>query len=386
MEALSLLLEASAAQDCGEFVDYASRVGAKLLPEHAQSDLDAVDAILHLRRESFDSTGVQWPDSFRYPPSGIGEDGKLARRRRAMSEPWVTMSSNTFSQVKEEKDSPAKRGSAPFHPALLQPRFPQPLMAIPTQPHAPGMPHRMPTIEEFAPLCNTNGRIGIYTKEEREVLIRRFRDKKKRRIWKKKIRYECRKDLADRRTRVKGRFVKAPADAIASGVPVVVKIPKSKQSGIVLTMQASGSLSSDNTSEETSGSFDGQPPLTFRLPSRKAVANHRQRPVKPLELDRFDSSEDKLKYLASILGGEMSDSHSPEDDDEDDFDDEEEEDEDEDEDEDSNEKNAHVNIKMVIDDGPAPVVTKSGRTVRPSRSRSGSEIDYRRPRRHSIAY
>jgi hypothetical protein len=82
-----------------------------------------------------------------------------------MSEPWVTMSSNTFSQVKEEKDSPAKRGSAPFHPALLQPRFPQPLMAIPTQPHAPGMPHRMPTIEEFAPLCNTNGRIGIYTKE-----------------------------------------------------------------------------------------------------------------------------------------------------------------------------------------------------------------------------
>lgn len=165
-----------------------------------------------------------------------------------------------------------------------------------------------------------------------------------------------------------------------------MKIPKSKQSGIVLTMQASGSLSSDNTSEETSGSFDGHPPLSFRLPPRKGVAHHRQRPVKPLELDRFDSSEDKLKYLASILGGEMSDSHSPEDDDEDDFDDEEEEDEDEDEDEDSHEKDVHVNIKMVTDDSPAPVVTKSGRTVRPSRSRSGSEIDYRRPRRHSIAY
>lgn len=40
MEALSLLLEASAAQDCGEYVDYASRVGAKLLPEPAQSDLE----------------------------------------------------------------------------------------------------------------------------------------------------------------------------------------------------------------------------------------------------------------------------------------------------------------------------------------------------------
>lgn len=49
MEALSLLLEASAAQDCGEFVDYASRVGAKLLPEHAQSDLDGnvtIDVLL----------------------------------------------------------------------------------------------------------------------------------------------------------------------------------------------------------------------------------------------------------------------------------------------------------------------------------------------------
>lgn len=41
--------------------------------------ITAVDAILHLRRESFDSTGVQWPDSLRYPSSGIGEDGKLAR-------------------------------------------------------------------------------------------------------------------------------------------------------------------------------------------------------------------------------------------------------------------------------------------------------------------
>lgn len=83
----------------------------------------------------------------------------------------------------------------------------------------------------------------------------------------------------------------------------------------------------------------------------------------------------------------MSDSHSP-DDEEDDFedDDDDEEDEDEDGDEDSDGKEAHVDTKMVIDDGPAPVVTKSGRTVRPSRSRSGSEIDYRRPRRHSIAY
>lgn len=39
-------------------------------------------------------------------------------------------------------------------------------------------------------------------------MIARFQDKRTRRVWNKKIRYGCRKSLADRRLRVKGRFVK----------------------------------------------------------------------------------------------------------------------------------------------------------------------------------
>ena len=39
-------------------------------------------------------------------------------------------------------------------------------------------------------------------------MISRFHEKRKRRVWKKKIRYHCRKNLADSRVRVKGRFVK----------------------------------------------------------------------------------------------------------------------------------------------------------------------------------
>ena len=55
---------------------------------------------------------------------------------------------------------------------------------------------------------NKNGRIGIYTPSERAAIIARFQGKRSRRVWNKKIRYNCRKNLADRRLRVKGRFVK----------------------------------------------------------------------------------------------------------------------------------------------------------------------------------
>ena len=55
---------------------------------------------------------------------------------------------------------------------------------------------------------NKNGRIGIYNPSERAAIIARFNAKRQRRVWNKKIRYGCRKNLADRRLRVKGRFVK----------------------------------------------------------------------------------------------------------------------------------------------------------------------------------
>jgi hypothetical protein len=50
-------------------------------------------------------------------------------------------------------------------------------------------------------------KIGAYTREERQILIEKFRAKKKRRVWRKQIKYDCRKRLADTRPRVKGRFV-----------------------------------------------------------------------------------------------------------------------------------------------------------------------------------
>jgi CCT motif len=57
-------------------------------------------------------------------------------------------------------------------------------------------------------LLNKDGRIGIYLPEARIARIARFHAKRSNRIWRKRIKYDCRKKLADSRPRIKGRFVK----------------------------------------------------------------------------------------------------------------------------------------------------------------------------------
>lgn len=80
------------------------------------------------------------------------------------------------------------------------------------------LPH---SLTKYSELYNKNGRIGIYTPAERAAIISRFHGKRSRRVWNKKIRYNCRKNLADRRMRVKGRFVKRASEEAATALAQV---------------------------------------------------------------------------------------------------------------------------------------------------------------------
>ena len=50
--------------------------------------------------------------------------------------------------------------------------------------------------------------IGVYSPDARRKRIQRFLEKRKKRVWTKKVKYDVRKNFADSRMRVKGRFVK----------------------------------------------------------------------------------------------------------------------------------------------------------------------------------
>lgn len=110
------------------------------------------------------------------------------------------------------------------------------------------LPH---SLGKYKEVYNKNGRIGIYTPAERAAIIARFQSKRTRRVWNKKIRYNCRKNLADRRLRVKGRFVKRSTVPTA-GAKEIPKPPSVISAGASETNGDKGSVASTRPSSTVS--------------------------------------------------------------------------------------------------------------------------------------
>lgn len=70
----------------------------------------------------------------------------------------------------------------------------------------------MPTTDIVLPIppaeAKALGYIGAYSPEQRRERIMKFLEKRQRRVWTKKVKYDVRKNFADSRMRIKGRFVK----------------------------------------------------------------------------------------------------------------------------------------------------------------------------------
>jgi hypothetical protein len=79
--------------------------------------------------------------------------------------------------------------------------------------HEPINPDCPPSLTaQFGKIYNTYGRVGIYTPQQRLLIMSRYRQKRTNRQWKKVVRYNCRKNLADTRLRIKGRFVRKDSE------------------------------------------------------------------------------------------------------------------------------------------------------------------------------
>jgi hypothetical protein len=83
--------------------------------------------------------------------------------------------------------------------------------ATPSLPNLDSIPPNLKEESAAFPLSSTpvdeNRKVGAFTIRERREKIRKYLEKRKNRIWKKKISYDCRKRVADKRLRIKGRFV-----------------------------------------------------------------------------------------------------------------------------------------------------------------------------------
>lgn len=76
------------------------------------------------------------------------------------------------------------------------------------RPRSNSLPDFGSKVTSFRDDSSKSGYVGIYSPEARRKRIERFNEKRKHRVWKRNIKYDVRKNFADSRVRIKGRFVR----------------------------------------------------------------------------------------------------------------------------------------------------------------------------------
>jgi hypothetical protein len=208
-------------------------------PEQIHSSLlDPIDSIMMLAEQAVKQESANnsppvpsWNDYGPYFNGGSGAD----RRLRAMSEPWTTHEAMNVS-LKYGLMGAAASALLSFEGGTSSTKSSSSNLSLNHTSSSnmngsaggqleQALPHML---DKYAAIYNKHGRVGIYTREERIAIVSRFHEKRKRRVWRKKIRYFCRKNLADRRVRVKGRFVKAggkmPVEEGEEEVKLMIKL------------------------------------------------------------------------------------------------------------------------------------------------------------------
>lgn len=144
---------------------------------------------------SFSGHGAhqEYPHAYQLPSNGMD----YSSSSRLHHPQW----SQRFLPIKDDSSS---QEPSPVHMPM-----------IPVGSHLPemldsfGMDREAVTMTNLGDILDPNFVVIPFTPEERAARLSRYREKKARRIFGKKIRYQCRQSLAQGRPRSKGRFVKA---------------------------------------------------------------------------------------------------------------------------------------------------------------------------------
>lgn len=162
-------------------------------------------------------------------------------------------------------------------------------------------PKLPPKISFGIPLDPNAKLVGRYTLDQRRLRVQRFLEKRKLRVWKKKVKYGCRKKLADSRPRVKGRFVpRHVQNEVLAEQQRLAKLAEAKQ-GMGSSPTSIGSASSSSRSR-----VETPKPRSSSKAKNKSIGSLSPSAAKSLAKKRETRVDRELQYTDTLATKDIS--------------------------------------------------------------------------------